>query len=66
MLFGSPNSANISFELMPWCTFIIFFVVNDEGKADKGLVAHDDNDKVATKSNDTKETICILIVPLFV
>lgn len=33
-LFGSPNNASISSELMPWCTFNIFSVVNDEGKAD--------------------------------
>jgi hypothetical protein len=33
-LFGVPNSANISPELIPWCTFNVFSVVNDAGKAD--------------------------------
>jgi len=34
ILLGSPNNANIFFELIPLCTFSMFSVVNDGGNAD--------------------------------
>jgi hypothetical protein len=41
MLLGSPNKVNTSSELIPWRTFIMFSVVNDEGKADIDIVSQD-------------------------
>ena len=48
MLLGSPNRANISSELIPWCTFIIFSVLKDEGSADINIVSQDVSNKGAS------------------
>ena len=66
ILFGCPNNDIILSELMPWCTFNIFSVVNEEGKADIGLVIHDVSVKVVMISKDNIEILDILVVPLFI
>ena len=62
MLFGSPNNAKISSELIPWCNFMIFSVLKDEGRADIDIVSQDAS-KGASKIKDIRQTRRISIAP---